>query len=455
MRHPYALSSLFMVACLVASHDAQAIPSFSVQTGQPCSACHVGAFGPQLKPYGRDFKMGGYVSSDRPKDNIVDNWYERFSAGVWTSFNRTDKDIPPQPGGKDGTYGPNNNLSFDQAALYFGGRITPNIGGIQEITYDGANRVFQWDAMDLRYAQDTEVFGKDTTYGFTLGNQLGNTSVWNSTPPNAFPYNVSRIISRPQETLLEDSLNAKILGPGSYISWNDLLYADASVYFPLSQNINQASGNVSDDKYVSPIPYWHLALQQEFDHHQQYAQVGTFGTFADRQPGRDQTSGLVDHINDIGAEANYQYMADMHNMVSAHATYIHETQDLKASNFLTNADNTKNYLDSFRADVTYAINDTWVPTVQYFKVTGSTDAALYNATSNNGSPNSEGITTEIAYVPFGKPDSPFNWGNARLALQYIAYTEYNGSHKNASDNNTLFLSLNVQLAPFVPFFAGK
>jgi hypothetical protein len=447
---------LFITAgALISSHPALAIPSFAAQTNQPCSACHVGAFGPQLKPYGRDFKLGGYTSSDRPNDNIVDNFDERWTTAVWTSFNRTDKDMPPSPGGIG--YGPNNNFSFDQAAIYFGGRITPHIGGIQEVSYDGANRNFFWDAMDFRYSHDGEMFGEDATYGVMVGNQLGNTSPWNSTPPNAFPYNVSRIIGTPQGALVDDTLNGQLLGPGVYMMWNDLIYADASVYFPLSHNFDQAVGNTQGDKYVTPIPFWHLALQKEFDHHEQYAQIGTFGAIADRQPNNDQTTGATDHITDIAAEANYQYMADLHNMWSAHATYIHEDQNLSASRILFGS-NAHDNLDIFRTDVTYTINDTWVPTFQYFKVMGSKDANLYGGgttsdyiTSNNpnGSPNSEGFTMELAYVPFGKPDSSINWGNARLALQYIAYTQFNGTSHNASDNNTLFLSLNIQLAPFV------
>ena len=40
---------------------AYAVPAFAVQTGQPCEACHIGAFGPQLTPFGRAFKIGGYT----------------------------------------------------------------------------------------------------------------------------------------------------------------------------------------------------------------------------------------------------------------------------------------------------------------------------------------------------------------------------------------------------------
>ena len=38
------------IALLLAftARPARALPSFAAQTGQPCTACHVGAFGPQL-----------------------------------------------------------------------------------------------------------------------------------------------------------------------------------------------------------------------------------------------------------------------------------------------------------------------------------------------------------------------------------------------------------------------
>jgi hypothetical protein len=41
------------------SDVAHAVPAFAVQTGQLFAACHIGAFGPQLTPFGRAFKIGG------------------------------------------------------------------------------------------------------------------------------------------------------------------------------------------------------------------------------------------------------------------------------------------------------------------------------------------------------------------------------------------------------------
>src|SRR5579859_2575092 len=46
---------------ILGSRPAHAVPSFAAQTGQACAMCHIGAFGPQLTPYGRAFKIGGYT----------------------------------------------------------------------------------------------------------------------------------------------------------------------------------------------------------------------------------------------------------------------------------------------------------------------------------------------------------------------------------------------------------
>ena len=45
--------------CLVAASPAWAVPSFARQTGMACAACHT-VF-PELTPFGREFKLNGYV----------------------------------------------------------------------------------------------------------------------------------------------------------------------------------------------------------------------------------------------------------------------------------------------------------------------------------------------------------------------------------------------------------
>ncbi len=57
-----SLTSLLCVSgpLLLASTQAQAIPSFARQTGSSCADCHVGSYGPSLTPYGMRFKLGGF-----------------------------------------------------------------------------------------------------------------------------------------------------------------------------------------------------------------------------------------------------------------------------------------------------------------------------------------------------------------------------------------------------------
>ena len=48
---------------------------------------------------------------------------------------------------------------------------------------------------------------------------------------------------------------------------------------------------------------------------------------------------------------------------------------------------------------------------------------------------------EVAYVPWGKPDSPFPNLNLRLAVQYVSYFSFDGSSANAGSNNNFYFSL--------------
>ena len=52
-----------VVANLLVTTRASAVPAFAQQTGEPCATCHIGAFGPQLTPFGTAFKIGGYTQT--------------------------------------------------------------------------------------------------------------------------------------------------------------------------------------------------------------------------------------------------------------------------------------------------------------------------------------------------------------------------------------------------------
>ena len=54
------------LSLVVGAGRAAALPSYSWQTGLPCTQCHVQGFGPDLTDFGRQFKLNGYVWGDRP-----------------------------------------------------------------------------------------------------------------------------------------------------------------------------------------------------------------------------------------------------------------------------------------------------------------------------------------------------------------------------------------------------
>jgi hypothetical protein len=422
---------------LAAAGPAAAVPAYARQTGQPCQMCHVGAFGPQLKPYARDFKLYGYTA------NNGEDHFPPLALLVTTTFTNTAKDQPGSaPSAALGPAGPNNNVEIDQTALFFAGRIAPNLGAFIQTTYDGIHNVIHWDDTDIRYARPGHLFDQPVVYGLTLNNHPTIQDLWNSTPAWGFPYVASSIAQTPAAaTLIDNALAQRVVGLGAYAMWNHWLFAELDAYQPLDRNSLNALGIVpvsGATTYDGVMPYWRLAVQHDFDDH--YLELGAYGIVGNAFPGGDESSGATDRHFDTAFDANYQWTGSQDYFVSAHATLINEQMKLGASSQLAGS-NPKDHLSTFRADVSVSLKDTIIPSVQYFNSWGSPDAAYWG--TDNGSPNSAGVRGEIAFVPFGKLDSPTYFYNCRLALQYTAYSQFNGTSAHASDNNTLFIYFQV------------
>ncbi len=423
------------LGALGAPGRAHAIPAFAQQTGQPCAACHVGAFGPQLKQFGRDFKLNGYVSNDGQKHGVP------IAATVQTSFTHTNADQQPAAAPH---FAANNNPAVDQVSLYYGGAVTKWLGAFAQVTYDGIADQLAIDNTDVRHAQDGELFGQDMVWGIDANNSPTMSDLWNSTPVWGFPYNGSALAPGPAAaTLIDGGLGQRVAGGGAYVSWNDLVYLETDLYSGLGYDVLNATGIVpvaGTDKTVGVIPYWRAALEQDFGRH--YVEVGTYGLAASVLPGGVDIPGLSNRLTDVAVDANYQFTLNpksvVSDMVSAHATMIHEDDSLAASHAIGGA-NPQDHLTTVRADVSYSLHDTWIPSVQYFSTGGSPDAAYWGTPS--GKPDSRGVITELAYVPWGKPDSPIQFGNVRLAVQYVSYLNFDGAVRGASANNALYVSV--------------
>ena len=127
--------------------------------GSPAAACHIGAFGPQLTPFGRAFKIGGYTQDggEGPLAQIP------LAGFVLNSFTHTNTS-QPQPAAPD--FGRNNNLALDQISLFFAGRITDYAGAFVQGTYDGVGRAFFLDNTDLRLTTLLDAMAPRCASGF-------------------------------------------------------------------------------------------------------------------------------------------------------------------------------------------------------------------------------------------------------------------------------------------------
>ncbi len=427
--------ALLVFASFALPRVALAVPSFAEQTGQPCAACHVGAFGPQLRQFGRDFKLGGYTATDG------DEHFPPIAAMMYGSFTHTKAS---QPGGAARWFAPNDNIALDQVSLYYAGAISKHVGAFIQVTYDGIGRQLHIDNLDIRYSRERHIHGIDTIYGLTLNNAPTVTDLWNSTPVWGFPYNSSNLAPTPlASTLIDGSLGQAVLGVGAYAMFSNWFYAEVDLYRGLSREVRNATGILpvaGTSEVADTAPYWRLAVQHDYG--RSYWQVGTYGIDAHVLPGGAEPYGKTDHITDFAADANWQFTFHPRliasDMLSAHATIISESQDLQASSVLYGT-RRHDSLTTARADISYTIGATVTPSVQIFHTGGTADPALWSTL--NGSPNSDGYVLELAYSPWGKPKSFIGWGNLRLAVQYIGYTRFDGTTRGASRNNTLYPNL--------------
>ena len=335
---------------LLVTPPASAVPSFTDQTGQPCQACHVGGFGPQLTPFGREFKLGGYTM--RAKAGIP------VSAMAVASFNHTRADQNPPPDGFDG----NDNLAFDQASLFVAGGIGHHLDGFVQMTYDGVARQWHWDNLDLRAVTTGQVFGQDVVFGLTLNNAPTVQDVWNTTPAWGFPYSGGAIAAKPGASPLIGSAFAQsTLGISAYSWIGQKLYLEAGAYSsPAAGTLSwlgvDPSGTIGDISGLAP--YGRVAWQGQLSGGT--VELGAFALKAAINPGRDRTSGFTDHYADVGLDASWQKALASGNTVTAQLRYTHEASNLQASCALaligdgSTSDCAHTTLNDWRGDLSYS-----------------------------------------------------------------------------------------------------
>ena len=409
--------ALALAVAFLPISKASAVPAFADQTGQPCSSCHVGGFGPQLTTFGRQFKILGYTA--RIQEGTIP-----VSAMAVVSYLRTSSDQPAAP-----HYAANDNVALDQVSLFLAGGINKNFGGFSQFTYDGVARAFSWDNLDLRAVAPVTISGTDVVLGVSINNNPAIQDPWNTLPAWGFPYTDSALAPSPgAATVLNGGLAQSALGASVYAWWNSEIYTEAGLYWSPGRGFMRAMGADGGAVIRGAAPYIRLGYEKDYD--DQNFQVGVTGLFPSLYPGGDRTANTSDKFRDLGADASYQYSGDGSNIYQINLRYTNEQQTLDATHALGGSTNASNTLQEFEVDASYYWQNQIGLTAGYFSNWGSADGALY-ADNLTGRPNSAGFVFQLDGTPFGQTPSKIgNRLNLRLGVQYRLFTQFDGAASN-------------------------
>jgi len=472
------LGPLALVLAAIWPGQAMAIPLFNRQTGQNCVACHAGGQFPELTPYGRLFKMTGYTIGERTVPVSV------MALASYVKAANTSKSDDPSA-----DFARNESAIFATASLFLGGKVTDNIGGFVQITYDnyatrGDDGKFhghtQADNIDLRYADRFIDERRDLIVGVSVNNNPSVSDPWNTAPawmqyvpvpsPSAYQF-IDGASPYPGY-----ASGGNIAGITAYAFWNRTIYAEIGGYGTSkgwSSFMSSGLDNASTTKLQGINPYWRLAWNHEWGPHS--LMVGTAGMNAKiyDDPLNTSDPSTLHHFRNWSIDSQYQYLLDPHAVTAqlVYARQRHRYPDFLAGQPSAFVDAQGNPLPNsgdedttnlVRAKLSYVYEARYGGSLSFFNLSGNTNTALqtsgYDPTSLTitsdptaqapstrvngtlaGNPGTRGFTYELFWTPIQY---------MRLGAQYTAYSRFNGASdnydgfgRNARDNNALFVYL--------------
>lgn len=427
------LTGIGLLLSLV-STPTMAIPAFARQTGSTCADCHIGAYGPNLTPFGMQFKLNGFTDTD---GNGL-----KIPLALQLTGTRT---VPVH--GVDST-------RLTEADLYLAGRINDHVGGFAKIATDnnGNNRyVTRLSNVDLRYVtKPFQVAGKDTMLGISINNNpsitdpigsLPNTSGLG--PASAYAYST---------TLLNmSSLSDRVFGASVYGFYNSRWYGEVGTYnsLPLSTQDDFGYGIANDPGKLKDTGYLRFAYMRDLK--RQFFSAGVVALTTRRQLPRNSPS---DDITDLGYDLSYQFLGTQEHIFQF--TYVDIYERRKYGSVFPGPAN-PSLLTKPRGSVrdrslnfTYVFRQSYGLTLSHLINTGSFDAARY---SPYGVPDTTSNFISVFWTPAGKDGSVSSISNMKLAATWFRFTKFNGSTNDVfgilppvtdpSDLDTFFITLSV------------
>jgi hypothetical protein len=440
----------------------RAVPSFARQTGMACAACHT-VF-PELTPFGREFKLNGYVLDNIRQITGIDtasrqtlalNSIPPISLMLQVSYTHTGAALPDSA--ISGALAKDGDMLFpQQVSLFYAGKIADSLGAFIQLTYDGAADHFGFDNTDIRYAHHFSFGGVNSDdheliLGVTLNNNPTVQDVWNTTAAWGFPYSGSSVSPTPITSAKIDNgaggFGQNVGGIGVYTWFDDHFYAELTDYISAIAGGAHPLDSTQSNVIQGNAPYGRVAYEQRWGSNS--FEIGAYGLNATVHPGNSNgintaLAGPTNKYADIAGDFQYEFIGENH-LFTLLGTYIHEKQTLDASYLYQFSSSNSNHLNTTKLAAEYYYQRKIGGAAGYFNLTGSSDALLYPAApvigSANGSPDSSGYILEVNYLP---------WLNTKLQAQYIGYQKFNGQRGNipggydgsgrtASNNNTLYL----------------
>jgi hypothetical protein len=450
---------LGLAALTLCAGQAWAVPAFARQTGMSCAQCHTEF--PELTPFGRQFKLNGYVlgAKDKVTDTVPnadgkdEDAQTRLEIGTGVPLGamiqaevhwiRNDASKNLTLTTNAGSDGQGYASLPTQVSLFFAGEITPKVGAFMQLTYDPNGGGVGIDNTDIRYADHWGVGSHDLLLGATINNNITAQDVYNSTPAWGFPFAEPDNAPGPTvATQIEGAMAQNVAGLGVYVDWDSWLYAELSGY-----RTNPQAGYTGE--YIQGwAPYWRVAAELDRGNHAW--EVGAYGVTLPLLPGNldlgtSPANTPADIYTDVAFDTQYQYIGE-DNIFTLLGSYTIENQALNYSSNPNHtlsgggtgalSSNTYDQLLDLHMTASYLYKRAWGAAISYFQLTGNSDPVLYNNMDlYQNVPNSNGFIYELSYRP---------WLNTRLSLDYAAYgqvdgtgVDYDGAGRSAADNNTL------------------
>ena len=421
---------------------AQAVPSYARQTGQACTGCHVGGFGPQLTPFGRQFKLTGYTLKVGDSANVP------LSAMVVESFTHTRKAQSEAPAKH---FSRNNNVELQQASVFLAGRLSEHLGVFAQATYSQNGGLLGWDNAELRYARTFSGKKHGGIWGLTVNNNPSLTDVYNTAPAWQYPYMAPDLApGAPAAPILFGGLGGQVVGASAYAQVDGAWYVEVGGYRSLSPSFLRKVNADYGGRLAGVAPY--ARITHSWDIPGGNFALGAFALNArkglvgeDLAGNATPLAGPSDQFRDLGIDASYQHFGAGVHTFTVNALYVDERQQLDATFGAGGAEHLRNSLRALNVNGSYWYRNTWGATLGAFASNGSADSILYGDTRT---PNTQGGIVELNWTPghHDMGEMSAHWAHVRLGAQYTFYTRFSGAVNNfdgagrsASDNNTMFL----------------